>query len=249
MLATLKLALVYCTLGTLAALIGIPTTLVSGDVTAMYRAGMWVLAAGLRAAGVRVRVRGREQVPAGRSCIFMCNHVSNLDPPAVLPLLPGRTVVLLKRELMRIPLLGTAMRMGGYIPVDRSRSREAAQQSVAAAAKALNAGMHILVFPEGTRSRDGRLAGFKKGPFFLAQTTGAPIVPIAVVGTQRLLAKNSAWIRPGRVEVCLLPAIDPAGFGSREELIAAVRASIAGALPEEMHPQEHPKGAAPSGGL
>ncbi len=236
MLSTIKLALVYGTLGTLAALVGIPYTLVSGDISPMYRAAMWIVAAGLRAAGIAVRVSGREHLPVGRSCIFMCNHVSNLDPPAVLPVLPGRAVVLLKRELMRIPLLGTAMRMGGYIPVDRARSRDSAQRSVAAAAKALEAGLHILVFPEGTRARDGRLGVLKKGPFFLAQSTGAPIVPVAIVGTQRLLAKESLWLRPGTVEVRLLPPVDPAAFTSREELMRAVRTSLAEALPAEMQP-------------
>ena len=238
MLSTVKLALVYGTLGTLAAVIGIPYTLASGDVSAMYRAAMWVIAAGLRAAEIEVRVSGRENVPLGRSCIFMCNHVSNLDPPAVLPVLPGRAVVLLKRELMRIPLLGTAMRLGGYIPVDRARSRDAAQRSVAAAAKALDSGLHILVFPEGTRARDGRLGVFKKGPFFLAQSTGAPVVPVAIVGTQRLLARDSVWLRPGAVEVRLLPVIDPAAFTSREELVRAVRTSLAEVLPDEMRPAD-----------
>ena len=85
---------------------------------------------------------------------------------------------------MRIPILGTAMRMGKFVPVERGARREAAQASVAAAADALHSGLNILVFPEGTRSKDGRLAAFKKGPFFLAQQTQAPIVPIALSGTQ-----------------------------------------------------------------
>ena len=130
---------------------------------------MWIMAAGVRAAGIEVVVEGMEHVPAGRSCIFLANHVSNLDPPVLLPMLPGRTSVLLKRSLMRIPILGTAMRMAGFVPVDRGSSRvsgpEAAAASVAAAAEALRAGLHILIYPEGTRSGDGRLAKFKKGPF------------------------------------------------------------------------------------
>ena len=239
MFATLKLALVYGTLGTMAALIGIPYTILRGDMTAMYRAGMWVVAAGVRAAGVTVHVSGLEQVPAGRSCIFMCNHVSNLDPPAVLPAIPGRAVVLLKRELMRIPLLGTAMRLGGYIPVDRARSREGAQRSVAAAARALAEGLHIVVFPEGTRSRDGRLGAFKKGPFFLAKSTDALIIPVVIEGTQMLLPRDSAWIQPGEVSVTMLRPIEPEAYSSREELMNAVRLAMTAALPEEMRPADY----------
>jgi 1-acyl-sn-glycerol-3-phosphate acyltransferase len=168
MFATLKLLFVYLTLGIPAGLIGIPYTLMVGDVNLLYRVAMWIAHAGVRAAGIRMEISGVEHVPAGRSCIFMCNHVSNLDPPVVLPLLPGRSSVLLKKELMSIPILGPAMRLGKFVPVDRGSRRDAAKASVETAADALRSGLHILVFPEGTRSRDGRLSTFKKGPFFLA---------------------------------------------------------------------------------
>lgn len=238
MWSSLKLALVFVTLGVPAALIGIPYTVARGDIALLYRVAMRIAALGLRAAGVRVRVEGREHVPPGVSCIFLCNHVSNLDPPVILPLLPGRAVVFLKRELMRIPLLGTAMRLGDYIPVDRSHSREAAQRSVAAAAVALGKALHILVFPEGTRSADGRLSAFKKGPFFLAMATGAPVVPVVLAGSQHLLPKGSGRIEPGAVRVRFLPALMPASFGSREALMEAVRAAMTEALPAEMRPDD-----------
>ena len=167
----------------------------------------------------------------------MCNHVSNLDPPVLLPALPGRSSVLLKKELMKIPILGVAMRLGKFVPVERGHRRDAAQASVEAAADALRSGLHIVVFPEGTRSRDGRLATFKKGPFFLAQQTGAPIVPIALAGTQTMMRKGSVAITPGVARIELLPAIDPAAYGTREELLRAVRGAIAAALPVEMRPE------------
>jgi 1-acyl-sn-glycerol-3-phosphate acyltransferase len=167
----------------------------------------------------------------------MCNHVSNLDPPVVLPHLPGRSSVLLKQELMRIPILGTAMRLASFIPVERSRSREAAQRSVAAAASALASGLHIIVFPEGTRSVDGRLSSFKKGPFFLARETDAPIIPVAIIGTREMLPKGSSGIHPGNATLMLQPPIEPRDYATREELVAAVRASIASVLPDEMKPR------------
>jgi 1-acyl-sn-glycerol-3-phosphate acyltransferase len=237
MFATLKLVFVYLTLGSVAGLIGIPYTLLVGDISLLYRVAMWIANAGVRAAGIRMEVTGLDQVPADRPCIFMCNHVSNLDPPVVLPLLPGRSSVLLKQELMNIPILGRAMRMGKFVPVERGGRRDAAQASVAAATDALRSGLNILVFPEGTRSLDGRLSAFKKGPFFLAHQTQAPIIPIALSGTQSMMRKGSSAIAPGVAKVQLLPAIEPSQYATREELLRAVRLAIAQALPEEMKPE------------
>ena len=236
MLATLKILTVYVTLGSIAGIIGIPYTLLIGDIAPLYRLGIWITRMGVRAAGIHVEVVGWENVPTGRSCIFMCNHVSNLDPPIVMPIIPGRGSVLLKKSLMNIPLLGRAMRMAKFVPVERSSSREAARQSVAMAADALRSGLHILVFPEGTRSLDGRLSTFKKGPFFLARETQAPIIPIALAGTYNMLPKGSNAVRPGIARVLLLPAIETSDYATREELMVAVRQAIANALPPEMKP-------------
>ena len=106
----------------------------------------------------RADSRGSERAganPDGRSWILLSNHVSNLDPPVLLPVLPGQCSVLLKKGLMRIPLLGTAMRLGKFVPVERGQRREAAQASVAAAEAALRSGLHVLFFAEGTRSETG----------------------------------------------------------------------------------------------
>lgn len=236
MFSTFKLAFVYLALGPLAGIIGIPYTLLVGDISLLYRVAMWITNAGVRAAGIKIQGSGDENIPAGRSCIFMCNHVSNLDPPVLLPLLPGRSSVLLKRKLMNIPILGRAMRMADFVPVERGSRRDSAKASVDAAVKALKSGLNIVVFPEGTRSRDGRLSAFKKGPFFLAQETQAPIVPIALSGTQTMMHKGSAAIVPGLARIQFLPAIEPSQYATREELMAAVRDAIAGALPAEMKP-------------
>jgi len=227
----------YLTLGGLAGVIGIPYSFVVGNVRVLYRVVVkGIVRIGVRAAGIKVEVTGLENVPAGVSCIFLSNHVSNLDPPVILPEIPGMSSVLLKKELMRIPLLGTAMRMGKFVPVERGNNREAAKASVVAAADALKSGLHILIFAEGTRSKDGRLAAFKRGPFYLAKETGAPIVPVAVSGTQAMMRKGSAAITPGVAKIAMLPAIDPAAYGTRDELMAAVRAAIAAALPMDMKP-------------
>lgn len=236
MFATFKLLFVYLTLGLPAGVVGIPYTFVVGDISLLYRVAMWIAHAGVWAAGIRVEITGLEHVPGDRASIYMCNHVSNLDPPVLLPLLPGRSSVLLKKELMNIPILGRAMRMGGFVPVERGGKRDAAQASVIAAGEALKSGLHILVFPEGTRSRDGRLSTFKKGPFFLAQQTQAPIVPIAISGTETMMHKGSVAIAPGLARVQVLPVVEPADYATREDLLRAVRRAIAEALPEEMKP-------------
>ncbi len=241
MFATFKMLFVYLTLGLPAGVVGIPYTFVVGDISLLYRVAMWIARAGVRAAGIRVAITGLEHVPADRPSIYMCNHVSNLDPPVLLPLLPGRSAVLLKKELMNIPILGRAMRMGGFVPVERGGKRDAAQASVIAAGEALKSGLHILVFPEGTRSRDGRLSTFKKGPFFLAQQTQVPVVPIAISGTETMMHKGSVAITPGVARVQLLPVVEPADYATREDLLRAVRLAIAEALPAEMKPVDYEK--------
>ena len=191
---------------------------------------------GLRAAAVRIEQSGREHIPADRACLFLSNHISNLDPPVLVPLLPGTPSIMMKAELFRIPVLGAACRMARCIPVERAGGREAAVRSVRLAAEVIGSGLSMLIFAEGTRSRTGRLQPFKAGPFHLAQSTGAPIVPIAVSGTESMMRKGSARVYPGTARVQFLPAIDPADYRTRAELIAAVQAAISKALPETMRP-------------
>ena len=237
-LATLKLLVVYVTLGPVVGFIGILWTLLTKDITWLYWAAMWVTRSGIRAAGIKVRHVGFERIPTDRACIFMCNHVSNLDPPILVPAIPTRCSVLLKKELMNIPILGTAMTLGGFIPVERGHRRDAAQATVAAAGKAIKDGLNIVVFPEGTRAIDGRLSNFKKGPFFLAMQTGAPIIPVAISGTERLMPKGSSLVASGTATIEMLTLIEPKDYASREHLMFAVRQAIAAALPEEMKPEE-----------
>jgi 1-acyl-sn-glycerol-3-phosphate acyltransferase len=234
MFATIKILFVYTALGPLAGLIGIPWTLLRGDITQLYYVSMWIMRTGTRAAGIQLEVAGLENIPAGRTCIFVCNHVSNLDPPLLLPLIPSRFSVLLKEELMRIPILGMAMRMGSFIPVSRTHDVVKAKAAIETAAGALRGGLHIVIFPEGSRSVDGRLLPFKKGPFFLAKETGAPVIPVAISGTEKMMPPGSIRIHPGTAKIQMLPVIESAEFATREDLLAAVRNAINAALPPEM---------------
>lgn len=219
-----------------AALIGIPWSLFRGNADTMYGWGMAIMRLGIRAAGIRVRIEGLENIPASQSCIFLSNHVSNLDPPILLPAIPGMCSVFLKKSLMKIPLLGTAMRIGKFVPVSRGHSRVEAAQSVAIAAEALRSGMHIFIFPEGTRSPDGRLLPFKKGAFFLAADTQAPMVPIIIKGTAQMMRKGSLKVFPGEAVVCFLPPLHPQTFESRDALMEAVRMEMQSALNQDSGP-------------
>jgi len=234
MLSTIAILLSYLILGAPAALIGLPWTLLRNDISLLYRWAMWIANAGLKIGGIRIDVTGREQLDPQQRYIFMSNHVSNLDPPLLLPLLPGRTSVFLKRSLMKIPVLGYAMRLGRFVPVDRDGSVESAKQSVETARQVLESGLHVMTFVEGTRSRDGRLLPFKKGPFYLAMETGAPVVPISIWGTESMMKKGSVSITPGTAHVVFHAPLWPRDYATREELIAAVRQSIASSLPEWM---------------
>ena len=217
-----------------AALALFPFTLLTRNVDPLYNVGCFIVRIALRVAGIRIRVEGLNRIPTGRACIFMANHVSNLDPPALFPNLPGRTSVFLKRSLMKIPILGYAFKLAEFIPVDRDGGVEAAEQSVNEAQRALADGLHITTFVEGTRSRDGRMLPFKKGPFYLAKDSGAPCIPVSIYGTEKILPAGSLRIHSGVAHVVFHAPIDPAHYFTRDDLSDAVHAAIASGLPEWM---------------
>jgi 1-acyl-sn-glycerol-3-phosphate acyltransferase len=234
MIGGLTILLTILIVGTPAAIVFIPWTLISGSAAALYYVSLRTVRLALWLARIRVQVSGLERVPKGRACIFMSNHVSNLDPPALFPRIPGRTSAFLKRSLMKIPVLGYGMKLADFVPVDRDGRVESAIESVNIARGVLAKGIHITTFVEGTRSRDGRLLPFKKGPFYLAMEAGAPVVPVSIHGTERMMAKGSMRVRPGTACITFHEPLDAGRFASRDDLMEAVRAAIASGLPEWM---------------
>ncbi len=217
----------------LAVLICFPWTYLTRDVSFLYRTCMWGAWTGVRIAGVRVHILGLDKIDPARTYIFMSNHISTLDPPIMLPLIPRRTSVMVKKELFGYPLLGSVMRLGELVPVDRG-NRDAGIAAVRDAVKAIQNGLNMTIYVEGKRSFDGRLLPFKKGPFYLAEECNIPVVPITISGTEDVMPKARFSIKPGTVTVQFHDPIEPADFGGREPLMAKVRAVINSGLPEEL---------------
>jgi len=215
-----------------AAVAGFPWTFLTRDISFLYRISMWGAWTGVRLAGVKVEAVGLEKIDPSRTYIFMSNHTSNLDPPILLPLIPRRTSVMAKKELFSYPILGETMRMGSLVPVDRG-NRDAGIVAVREAAQVIRQGINMTIYVEGKRSFDGRLLPFKKGPFYLAEECGVPVVPVTIVGTHELMPKARFQISPGTVKVMFHDPIEPKDIGDREGLMERVRAVIHAGLPAE----------------
>jgi 1-acyl-sn-glycerol-3-phosphate acyltransferase len=232
MIRTILMLIFWALAAPVAALIGFPAAYIMGNIRVLYRLFMWGASAGVWITGVRIEAVGLDQLDLSRSYIFMSNHVSNLDPPIQIPLIPRRTSVMVKKELFKVPILGQAMRMGALVPVDRG-NREAGIEAVRAAKSVVAQGLNMTIYVEGHRSFDGKLLPFKKGPFYLAMECGVPIVPMTIVGTHYTMPKARFAIKPGPVKVIFHPAIEPGDFGDRESLMEKVRVVIDSGLPEE----------------
>jgi 1-acyl-sn-glycerol-3-phosphate acyltransferase len=182
---------------------------------------------GLLLSGIRYRVIGREQVPAGRAVVFCSNHESNIDPPVLFDALHPRLHVLYKAELSKVPLFGRAIQLGGFIPVER-QNRDQSMAAIARGAESIRSGNSFLIFPEGTRSRTGELLPFKKGGFVMALQANAPIIPVAVSGGRAAMRKGSWIIRSVVVTIQLGKPVDTTGLpiAARDRVIREVRNEI-----------------------
>lgn len=210
-------------------------TAISGDADFMYWTSMKFVRAALRLAGIRFRVEGVENIPA-RACVFACNHASNADPPVLVLAIPRRLTILVKSEVFRIPILSTGMRQAGFVKVDRTAKEGSVDLNEVA--DHLRNGLSLLVFAEGTRSPNGRLRPFKKGAALMAIHAKAPIVPMAIIGTPRIMPKGDWRLHPGEVTVRFCPAIDASRYAidERTELSERVEAAVAEALPADQKP-------------
>jgi 1-acyl-sn-glycerol-3-phosphate acyltransferase len=194
----------------------------------------------VRAVGVRINVKGTERIPAG-TVIFAANHTSAADAPAVVGAIPRRIAILLKRSLFGYPIVGQAFHLAQFIPVDRF-DRESAITSLEKATEAIKNGHSFLIYPEGTRSPDGRLQDFKKGTAVVAIKAGVPLVPIACSNAHRIMKKRELKIYPGDILVEFLSPIDSSQYTleQREALSQRLHDELAAGLPPDQRPLGFP---------
>ncbi|HTL98178.1 MAG TPA: lysophospholipid acyltransferase family protein [Holophagaceae bacterium] len=205
------------------------------------RRGFWAVAPGyIRLMawgfGIRRELEGWAALPEdirdGAPVIFFANHTSLLDPPLLISTLPDRPVFIAKQELGRVPVLGWAIRLAGFILIDRGHQRKA-YASLQDAAVRIRAGQSVAIFPEGTRSRDGALLPFKRGGFHLAMEAGVPLVPLAIRGGHGILPKGSWRTRGGPYALRVGEPIDPRSFGDAESLRTVAEARLRAMLADQ----------------
>lgn len=188
----------------------------------MMRVGRWIL-------GIPIKTAGRDRLDRSTPYVFMSNHLSFLDAPALLTVIDRPVRFIVKRFVFRIPILGLGMRFAGYVPLDREGVGEGRKRIALAARLIKEKGYSFLVYPEGTRSWDGALQPLRRGGFFLALESGAPIVPVSIKGTYELMPRVSWWIRRGPVRIVFHEPIDVSGYSAETvpALVERVREAIA----------------------
>jgi 1-acyl-sn-glycerol-3-phosphate acyltransferase len=183
----------------------------------------------LRLSGMKIRVRGMENLDPARTYVFIANHRSYLDTATIFGHIGRRIGLLAKKELLRVPVLGYGMSYVNIMAIDRS-NRESAIETVQAATERLRSGVSFAIFAEGTRAGRGEFLPFKKGGFYMAMEAGVAVVPVAIKNTDVLMGKGTGEAWPGTIEMVVLPPVETKGLSTDEDvkrLIEKVHASIA----------------------
>ena len=208
-------------------------TILARETDSIYAVGRFGARLAVWLSGAKLEVHGRENIRPGRAALYLANHQSNVDPPALVSILPP-VWIMAKKEFFNVPLLNIGMRMRGFIAIDR-KNRTGAIQSIDRAAEAMKSGRPFIAFPEGTRSPDGRLRRFKGGVFVMAIKAGVPVVPISVSGSRKVMAKGEFAMHPARVRITFHDPVPTTGMTieDRGRLREAVRERILTGLSEE----------------
>ncbi len=206
---------------------------VSGDSALLYRLARFCIRAAGWMAGVRVDVRGREKIAPGMTYVFLSNHQGNFDGPVLVHSIPRDWSALIKKEMMRLPVFSLVLKQVKFIPIERSNPQKA-RSSIQHGVKLLAAGKSFLAFPEGTRSRDGRLGAFKKGVFIMAIEAQTPLIPVTILNSAQVQPPGKYGVRPGRIQVIFHDPIETKGMTTedRNRLVQLTRDAISSALPE-----------------
>lgn len=234
MLRTIFFYIVFYPWTLIAVIIAISLSLFGRDL--VHSCGIFWGRGCLWLAGLKLQVKGTENLIVNGPAIYVCNHQSNVDIPLLYAGLPIQFRWMAKKELFHIPLFGFAMKRGGYIPIDRS-NRKQAMRSLTAAARRIQDGVSVIIFPEGTRTTDGKLQPFKKGALLLAAKARVPIIPMAIQGSYQVQPKGSMRINPAPLKLTILPPVTTADLKSAQidELTDQVHDQIARCLKSDNH--------------
>ncbi len=209
-------------------------TLIAGNSILLYRLARFCIRAAGWLSGVRLVVQGREKILPGRNYVFLSNHQSNFDGPMLCCIVPRDLKALIKKEMMRLPVLSLVLKQVQFVPIERKNPKQA-QSGIDRGVDLLKDGKSFFAFPEGTRSRDGHLGEFKKGVFIMAIKAQAPVVPVTIVDSRRIQPPGRYGIRAGSIHVFIHDPIETAGMDleDRNRLVQLTRDAIASRLPAE----------------
>jgi 1-acyl-sn-glycerol-3-phosphate acyltransferase len=213
---------------------GITWSLLTRDTHILYNLARFCVRIAGWMSGVRVLVRGREKLAPGQNYVFLSNHQGNFDGPVLFHSIPRDVRALVKKEMMRLPVLSLVMKRVEFVPLDR-QDPVRARAGIDHGAELLRKGYSFIAFPEGTRSRDGRLGEFKKGVFIMAIKAQVPVMPITILNSSRVQSPGEYPIRPGLIELIFHDPVSTEGLDlpDRDHLMSLVRTAIDSALPAE----------------
>ena len=206
-------------------------TLISGDTRLLYILARFCIRVSGIMGGIRVSIRGRENIAPGKTCLFLSNHQGNIDGPLLCHATPRNLRALIKSEMMKLPVLSLVLKQVQFVPIERLNPKKA-REGIDLGARLLAEGKSFFAFPEGTRSRDGRLGEFKKGVFVMAIKAQATIIPVTIAGSAAIQPPGRYTICPGRIRVVFHDPIDTKGMKleDRDRLVELTREAIASEL-------------------
>lgn len=198
----------------------------------LFAIGKWAMRVGHRILGLRIQVSGLDRMDKSKTFVFMPNHLSFLDGPLMFMLIPQSARIILKKEIFRIPIIGQCMKFVNFVPVDRKGFKGGKKSIESAVSLIREKGYSFLIFPEGTRSRDGRLQPFKRGGFFLTVKSQTDIIPVSIRGTFGLMPKGQFFVRRGTITVIFHPYVSVQGkeLDDLPDLMEEVKAAVASGL-------------------
>jgi 1-acyl-sn-glycerol-3-phosphate acyltransferase len=205
--------------------------LLAGKDALLYRLSRFCIRISGWICGIRVIVEGREKIVPGVTYVFLSNHQGNFDGPVLVHCIPRDLKALIKMEMMRLPVLSLVLKQVRFVPIERTNPKKA-REGIEQGARLLAEGKSFFAFPEGTRSRDGKMGEFKKGVFIMAIKAQVPIMPVTISGSAKIQPPGSYSVRPGSIKVIFHDPIPTAGMGieDRNHLVQLTRTAIASGL-------------------